>query len=200
MILALTFTWPQDSGEAAELAKMLPAEWRRRWVVETRHAAAVAGDAAIAGAEVVCDDFNRGSSLRGLDAVRGVIRAIAGGFATSPDVEAVVKIDSDAALWDPDALVKPVAEGGAALCGVARGDGSVSGACYVVGRAGAEALRNVSTTELVQTVIDARGHEDCAVSAIIRRAGLPVRTYPIGRMNLWSHRRRDALQIFGHHF
>lgn len=102
-IICLTFTFPRDFARAACHQRFLPAAWRKIWCVESADRTA-ARAAAPAGTEILPRDFPRGKTLRGDDAVEGMRRVF---LELAAQCELLVKLDSDTALFRPEAWTAP---------------------------------------------------------------------------------------------
>ena len=67
-IACLTYTCERDAALAARHAAILPATWKKFWIVESKDARI----AAPAGTEILVRDFPRGISLSGRGCIEGI--------------------------------------------------------------------------------------------------------------------------------
>lgn len=100
-IICLTFTYPKDARRAAFHAQLLPSHWRKIWCVEPAHA----GMPVPAGVEKLVRDFPRGQTLRHDAAILGMRDVY---LDLSKQCDALVKLDSDTALFRPEAFEAPI--------------------------------------------------------------------------------------------
>lgn len=102
-ITCLTYTCPKDAVKAAFTGALVPENWRRVWCLESRHA-----DMPVpAGVEKIIRDFPRGGSLKGEASLNGM-RDVFLEFARDDEpTKLLVKLDSDTALYRPEAWVLP---------------------------------------------------------------------------------------------
>lgn len=159
-IVCLTFTCPKDAPKAALCGAFLPAEWRRVWCVEPKHAEMPAPD----GVEKIVADFPRGGTLRYNPAILGMAKVFAG-----IDCDCLIKLDSDTVIWRPDAFVLPIERSDVDFVYIRRGKsegGYANGNAYALSsRARA---RVGGCTSLFADLIDRYyGHEDRVFSAFL---------------------------------
>lgn len=103
IITALTYTFPKDAVKAALTGALLPASWRRVWCVESRHADMPVPE----GVEKLVRDFPRGGTLGGAAALEGMARVFSEFADEAEPTRLLVKLDSDTALWRPEAWTLP---------------------------------------------------------------------------------------------
>lgn len=158
-ILCLTYTCQRDYARALMHAQLLPADWRKVWVVSTADAAL----AAPAGTEKIVRDFPRGNSLRGGEAI-AAMRSLFLDLRTECDL--LVKLDSDTALFRPEAFTEPTRAADIDFTYIRRwwkeGRLLCNGCCYAVSRRALDALETFYPEGIPANF---KGHEDLIFSA-----------------------------------
>ncbi|MBP3303010.1 MAG: hypothetical protein J6L64_07775 [Opitutales bacterium] len=160
-IVCLTFTYPKDAPKAALCGALLPAGWRRVWCVEAKHAGMPVPD----GVEKIVADFPRGETLRYKPAILGMAKVYAG-F----DCDCLIKLDSDTAMWRPDAFVAPIECSDVDFVYIRRHkneDGYANGNAYAMSKRAVSRVRDYSAF-ITPTLIDRYfGNEDRVFSAFL---------------------------------
>lgn len=159
-ITSITFTCPRDAAKAAAHAALLPTGWRKIWCVESKHAAQIS---APEGVELLVRDFPRGGTLRGDLAVRGMA-AVYLELAESCDL--LVKIDSDTALYRPEAFTAPAELAEVDFVYIRRHEFEsrllCNGCCYAVSKRALKRLSHFYPGEIPKQY---KGHEDLIFSS-----------------------------------
>ena len=162
-ITALTFTCRRDAEKAALTAQLLPATWRRVWCVS----AADADMPVPEGTEKLVADFDRGKNLIGEAAVAGM-RDVYLRFADDVETDALIKLDSDTALWRPEAFSAPLEFAGVDFVYVRRyfveGRLTANGCCYAMSK---RALHRLRTLDAKKECAGKLGAEDVVFSSFI---------------------------------
>ena len=131
-IACLTYTCSSDAALAARHAAILPATWKKFWIVESKDARI----AAPAGTEILVRNFPRGGSLSGRECIEGM-RKVFLEFAEA-GFDAVVKLDSDTALFRPEAWTAPFESAGTDFTYIRRWENEsrllANGCAYTVSR------------------------------------------------------------------
>lgn len=137
-IACLTYTCSSDAALAARHASILPAAWKKFWIVESKDA----GIEPPAGTEILVRDFPRGGSLSGRECIEGM-RKVFLEFAEA-GFDAVVKLDSDTALFRPEAWTAPFESAGTDFTYIRRWENEsrllANGCAYTVSRRAIERL------------------------------------------------------------
>lgn len=159
-IICLTFTCARDAERAAFHQKFLPANWRKIWCVESKDA-----DLPVpAETEKLVRDFPRGGSLRQVEAIRGM-RAVFLELANECDL--LVKLDSDTALFRPEAFTVPAEVADTDFTYIRRHTAEsrllANGCCYAVSERALRRLKNFDEARDIPPAFG--GHEDLIFSA-----------------------------------
>lgn len=137
-IACITYTCKRDAELATRHAKLLPPQWNKFWIVESKDKSL----SAPAGTEVLVRDFPRGGTLSGAESIEGMRKVFlefaAAGF------DAVVKLDSDTALFRPEAWTAPFEFAGTDFTYIRRWENEsrllCNGAAYTISRRAIERL------------------------------------------------------------
>lgn len=201
-MLCLTFTFPRDFRRAAFHASLLPKWWRRVWCVESAHADA-ARAAAPAGTEILVRDFPRGGTLRSDAALLGM-RDVYLELAERPECDLLVKLDSDTAIFRPDAWTAPFYSADADFTYIRRHHAEsrllANGCCYAVSRRALRRLVNFSIETDAPAAFE--GHEDYVFSAFwtARRDNRDLTLCQIDKRKIWwAARRYEGADCFAAH-
>lgn len=202
-MICLTFTFPRDFRRAAVHARFLPHDWRRIWCVAPEDAEA-ARSAAPAGTEILPRAFPRGRTLIGGGAVDGM-RDVFLELAERPECDLLVKLDSDTALFLPEAWTAPHAAAGADFTYIRRHGWEsrmplANGCCYAVSR---RAMRRLKNFYVPPPAFE--GREDFVFSAFWTGALVPenrdLSTCRLDKNKFWwCARPYDGADCFGAHF
>lgn len=163
--ICLTYTCPRDFARAAFHQKFLPAEQKKIWCVESAHLE-LAAAAAPAGTELLAADFPRGQSLRHAEAIEGMRRVFLA-LAERADCDLLVKLDSDTALFRPEAWTAPFETADIDFTYIRRHVAEsrllANGCAYAVSRRALLRLKNFDAAKHAPAVF--KGHEDLIFSA-----------------------------------
>lgn len=202
-IICLTYTFPRDAERAAYHQKFLPADWRKIWCVESAHEAKMRA-AAPAGTELLVADFPRGSSLRHAEAIEGMRRVF---LALATECDLLVKLDSDTALFRPEAWTAPFASADIDYTYIRRHTAEsrllANGCAYAVS---GRALRRLDAFDAATHArAQFRGHEDLVFSAFWTGATAPKnRDLTLCQLDKkkiwWKIKPCAAPDCFGGHF
>lgn len=137
-IAVITYTCSRDTELAARHSEILPGDWKKFWIVESKDA----GLSAPAGTELIVRDFPRGGTLSGAAGIEGM-RKVFLEFARA-GFDAIVKLDSDTALFRPEAWTAPAEFAGTDFTYIRRWESEsrllCNGCAYTVSRRAIERL------------------------------------------------------------
>jgi len=196
-VVALTFTYPRDAGKAALFGAELPTEWERIWCVESKDAEMPVP----AGVKKIVADFPRGGTLRDAGAVYGM-RDVFVSVAKNTGCKALVKLDSDTALFRPRAFVAPVLESDCDFVYIRRsaceGRGLANGCCYVLGQGAISRLPRLYPTGIPAAF---KGHEDIIFSNFFNNAETDLQTCSLDKLKVsWKMREYFGRDILAGHY
>lgn len=159
-IICLTFTCARDAERAAFHQKFLPENWRKIWCVEPKDALLPVP----AGTEKLVRAFPRGASLRQIEAIRGMRNVY---LELAEKCDLLVKLDSDTALFRPEAWTVPAEVADIDFTYIRRHTAEsrllANGCCYAVSKRALQRLKNFDETRDALPAFG--GHEDLIFSA-----------------------------------
>lgn len=124
------------------------------------------------GAEKVVTEWKRNGNLRGFEALRGIVAALAQMAVDYPNARAIVKIDSDVSFLGAEWL-QPLISGETEMMGVSPGSlFCASGACYGVSPRRLVEIAEFLASEIYFDLMDNRA-EDATLSFISAIVGKP---------------------------
>lgn len=195
-VICLTFTYPKDAARAAYHQKFLPKDWRKIWCIESKDT----GMSVPEGTETLVRDFPRGGSLRHGEAIEGMRRVY---LELAEECDLLIKLDSDTALFRPEAFTAPAEFAGADFTYVRRFAAEsrllANGCCYAVSRRALLRLAQNFYPEGIPTRFE--GHEDLIFSAFWAAYQRDLTLCQIDKTKWWwcckPYRGSD---VFGGHF